>query len=94
MISNRFLLVIVIVLGSLSLVLIAFIVLRGVKQPQNPVVTRAADSQMKDPGKCQGNKNASARCFDCKKDSETESQINILDFSCFAKFYGSNVGKP
>lgn len=44
-------------------------------------------------GKCQDNPNASARCFDCKKDSEGD-QVNILDFSCFAKWYGQDVGKP
>lgn len=46
--------------------------------------------------KCQGNTNAPARCFDCKKDlgpNSSSSEINILDFSCFAKFYGKEVGK-
>lgn len=45
---------------------------------------------------CQGNTDAPARCFDCKRDSSTangSSEINILDFSCFAKFYGKEVGK-
>lgn len=45
---------------------------------------------------CQGNTDAPARCFDCKKDSSSSnssSEINILDFSCFAKFYGKEVGK-
>lgn len=45
---------------------------------------------------CQGNTDAPARCFDCKRDlgpSSTTSEINILDFSCFAKFYGKEVGK-
>lgn len=40
---------------------------------------------------CQGNLGSSARCFDCKKDSETTSQINILDFACFSKYYGKKV---
>lgn len=47
--------------------------------------------------KCQGNADAPAKCFDCKKDSTTNassSEINILDFSCFAKYYGKEVGKP
>jgi hypothetical protein len=46
--------------------------------------------------KCQGNPDAPAKCFDCKKDSSTNassSEINILDFSCFAKYYGKEVGK-
>ncbi len=46
--------------------------------------------------KCQGNKDAPAKCFDCKKDSSSNSsssEINILDFSCFAKYYGKEVGK-
>lgn len=46
---------------------------------------------------CQGNTSAPARCFDCKRDnigSNTgSSEINILDFSCFAKYYGKEVGK-
>lgn len=42
---------------------------------------------------CQGNPNAPAKCFDCKRDSQTDSQVNILDFSCFANYYGENVGK-
>lgn len=47
--------------------------------------------------KCQGNLQAPAKCFDCKRDSSANSgasEVNILDFSCFAKFYGSTVGKP
>jgi hypothetical protein len=46
--------------------------------------------------KCQGNTDAPARCFDCKRDTgpkSSTSEINILDFSCFAKFYGKEVGK-
>jgi hypothetical protein len=46
--------------------------------------------------KCQGNTDAPARCFDCKRDSGASSltsEINILDFSCFAKYYGREVGK-
>jgi hypothetical protein len=46
--------------------------------------------------KCQGNTDAPARCFDCKRDnsaSSSTSEINILDFSCFAKYYGKEVGK-
>lgn len=38
--------------------------------------------------KCQGNPNSPVSCFDCKIDSTDQSQINILDFSCFSKFYG------
>lgn len=41
---------------------------------------------------CQGNGNASAKCFDCYKDS-TGDQINMLDYACFVKYYGQNVGK-
>lgn len=47
--------------------------------------------------KCQGNTDAPARCFDCKKDTSVNasaSEINILDFSCFAKYYGKEVGAP
>lgn len=46
--------------------------------------------------KCQGNKDAPAKCFDCRKDAtanSSSSEINILDFSCFAKYYGKEVGK-
>jgi hypothetical protein len=46
--------------------------------------------------KCQGNVNAPAKCFDCVNDISTKStvsEINTLDFSCFAKLYGKNVGK-
>lgn len=45
---------------------------------------------------CQGNTDAPARCFDCKRDNTSNagsSEINILDFSCFAKYYGKEVGK-
>lgn len=42
---------------------------------------------------CQGNVNAPAKCFDCKRDNPNDSQINILDFSCFANYFGENVGK-
>ncbi|OGG19225.1 hypothetical protein A2721_00100 [Candidatus Gottesmanbacteria bacterium RIFCSPHIGHO2_01_FULL_47_48] len=42
--------------------------------------------------KCQGNVDAPAKCFDCKKDAGTSSEVNILDFACLAKYYGKNVG--
>ncbi len=38
---------------------------------------------------CQGNAGSSATCFDCNGDGV----INILDFSCFAKFYNQNVNQ-
>lgn len=41
---------------------------------------------------CQGNGNASAKCFDCYKDTSGD-QINMLDYACFVKFYNVNVGK-
>lgn len=41
---------------------------------------------------CQNNPAASAKCFSCKKDTPTD-QVNIYDFSCFAKWYGATVGK-
>lgn len=41
---------------------------------------------------CQGNVNAPAKCFSCLKDVGGD-QVNILDFACFAKWFGQNVGK-
>lgn len=40
--------------------------------------------------KCQGNSHAPAKCFSCKKDTPGD-QVNILDFTCFAKAYGKQV---
>ncbi len=39
---------------------------------------------------CQGNPNAPAKCFSCFKDSPVD-QVNILDFACFAKYYGKQI---
>lgn len=41
--------------------------------------------------KCQGNRDASAKCFSCRKDSP-DDQINIFDFSCFSNQFGKSVG--
>jgi hypothetical protein len=41
--------------------------------------------------KCQGNSNAPAKCFSCNKDQPND-EVNIYDFACFSKWYGSNVG--
>ncbi len=82
----------VISLGAISLALLAVLVFRGVERPQNATPSQAAGTTT-DPSKCQGNANPSARCFDCHKDATDKSQVNTLDFSCFAKFYGKSVGK-
>lgn len=42
---------------------------------------------------CQGNTNPSAKCFKCS-DRNLPGQVGILDFACFAKYYGQDVGKP
>ena len=80
----------VIFIGVISLGIVLFLVNRGVGQEQRAVPSKAAES---DTSKCQGNGNSPAKCFDCKKDSGTD-EVNILDFSCFTKFYGKDVGKP
>ncbi len=84
------LLVLVIVLGLAAFGVTLFLVRRGVQQPQSAVPSRADSG---DVTECQGNASAQAKCFDCKKDASASSVVNILDFSCFTKFYGQNVGQ-
>lgn len=68
-----------------------FLLTRGVQRPQNPVPSRAAGN----PLKCQGNTDAPAKCFDCWKETAgSVSEVNVVDYSCFAKLYGKDVGKP
>lgn len=55
----------------------------GTCQPAAPPISQQTT--------CQGNKNAPAKCFDCKIDGANSSQINIFDFSCFTKVYGHKV---
>lgn len=57
----------------------------------NPTSTVTPFPTGTDAEKCQGNVNAPAKCFDCKKDSEAD-QINILDFACFSRFFGKQIG--
>lgn len=71
-----------------SVIILLFFVVRGVGKPQNAVPSKAAET---DVTKCQGNSDASAKCFDCKKDATPSSVVNVLDFSCFTKFYGKSV---
>ena len=89
--DSRILLVITAVLILASLVVLAILVQRGVGRPQNAVPSKAAEV---DPTKCQGNPNAPAKCFDCNKTpiSGVES-VDTLDYGCFFKYYGQNVGK-
>ena len=81
----------VIFIGVISLGIVLFLVNRGVGQEQRAVPSKAAES---DTSKCQGKGNSPAKCFDCKKDATASSEVNILDFQCFTKFYGQTVGKP
>lgn len=73
-----------------SVGVLVFLVARGVNRPQNATPSRAYNS---DPGVCQGNPNAVAKCFDCYRDATASGVVNILDFACFTKFYGQTVGK-
>ncbi len=41
---------------------------------------------------CQGDSQGRAKCFDCYRDSDSVSEVNIVDFSCFSKYYGKSVG--
>lgn len=88
----RLSLFLVITFGAMSLVLLAVLIIKGVQQPQNATKSEAVGTTT-DPAKCQGNANAVAKCFDCKKDSGTQSEVNILDFACFKNVYGKTVGK-
>lgn len=80
----------VVLVGLISLGIVLFLVNRGVGREQRAVPSKAAEV---DTTKCQGNASAPAKCFDCKKDIGTD-EVNILDFSCFTKYYGKDVGKP
>lgn len=81
----------VLIVGLISVGVIWFLVIRGVGQQQSAVPSRAAET---DPNKCQGNAAASAKCFKCETGNNKNNPIGILDFSCFAKYYGQTVGKP
>ncbi len=89
--NNHFLLPLVVSLGAISLVLLAVLLFKGVLQPQNPQKSRAAGTTT-DPTKCQGNTDPSAKCFKCETGTNKNNPVGILDFSCFAKFYGQTVG--
>jgi hypothetical protein len=86
--STRILLAITFFFGLISLALLVFLLYRGINRPQSAVPSKASEG---DVTKCQGNTTAPAKCFDCKKDTSND-QVNILDFSCFQKFYGQDVG--
>lgn len=91
--NNHLLLPLVISLGAISLVLLAVLIFKGVLAPQNAVKSHAAGTTT-DPAKCQGNADPSAKCFKCETGNNKNNPVGILDFSCFAKFYGQSVGKP
>lgn len=83
-----------VIIGLISLAIIMFLVLRGVQKPQNSVPSHAAGTTNSDPTKCQGNSNPDPRCYDCAQDKNAVSQIGIIDFGCFSRWYGKNVGTP
>ncbi len=92
--NNRFLLPLVIALGLVSLVIVGFLVWRGVQKPQNVVPSQATSPNTNsDPNKCQGNPNAAAKCFKCETGINKNNPVGILDFSCFKIFYGKSVGQ-
>ena len=68
-----------------------FLLTRGINRSQNAAPSKAAEV---DPDKCQGNKNPPPKCFKCEAGSGKNNPVGMLDFSCFAKVYGQNVGKP
>lgn len=72
-----------------SVVILLVLALWGMNRPQNAAPSKADSG---DVTKCQGNPNAPAKCFDCKKDTNSD-QVNVLDFTCFRKYYGQAVGK-
>lgn len=84
------LLVLVTILGLATVGVTLFLVRRGVQQSQEAIPSRADSG---DVTKCQGNSNASAKCFECIKKTGGAEVVNILDFACFQKYYGQNVGK-
>jgi len=90
--NNRFLLPLVVSLGVVSLAIVGFLVWRGVQKPQNAVPSRATANTNSDPTKCQGNPNPSAKCFKCETGTNKNNPVSILDFRCFANFYGKTVG--
>lgn len=93
--NNRFLLPLVVALGLISLAIVGFLVWRGVQRPQNPTPSEAASPNLNsDPNKCQGNPNASPKCFKCETGNNKNNPVGILDFSCFRNFYGKTVGTP
>lgn len=81
----------ILLVGLISLGIIYFLVVLGVSRPQQAVPSRAAETNT---DKCQGNANAQAKCFKCESGSNKNNPIGILDFQCFAKYYGQNVGTP
>ena len=87
--NQKILLLAAIFFAAASILGLVVLIERGIGRSQQAVPSRAAD----DPAKCQGNKNPSVKCFDCVKDI-THDQINMLDYSCFAKYFNQNVGKP
>lgn len=89
--NNRLLLPLVVSLGTVSVALIGFLVFRGVMQPQNAQPSKAAGTTV-DPTLCQGNPNPDPKCFKCETGTNKANPIDILDFSCFAKYYGQRVG--
>ena len=90
--NPRLMLPVVIALGAISLVLLAVLVFMGVNRPQNAVPSKAVGTTT-DPAKCQGNPDPSSKCFKCETGNNKNNPVGILDFSCFAKFYGQTVGK-
>lgn len=79
----------VLAFGAISLAVIAILIIRGIERPQNAVTSKAAGV---DASQCQGNPTASAKCFKCETGNNKNNPIGILDFSCFAKYYGKTVG--
>ncbi len=88
--NHKILPIVSLVLILASLAFLAFFVIRGINKPQNAVPSKAAEV---DPNKCQGNPNASAKCFKCESGTSKNNPIGIYDFNCFKNFYGQTVGK-
>ncbi|MCL4390191.1 MAG: hypothetical protein M1484_02075 [Patescibacteria group bacterium] len=93
--NNYFLLPLVVALGLVSVAVVVFLVIRGVSTPQNAVPSHATSANTNsDPNLCQGNPNASAKCYKCETGSNKTNPIGILDFNCFNSWYGKTVGTP
>lgn len=90
---TRLYLPVVIALGAIALVLMGVLVFKGVQKPQNAVPSHASGTTS-DATKCQGNTNPDPKCFKCETGNNKNNPVGILDFACFAKYYGKTVGTP